>query len=149
MESARCKRNDGANWRCGEKAARGKSYCEKHILQMENRKRKLAAASAAKATAKLRKVTKMAAREGPDSDASDSGSEKKKDKKAKTASVASVLGKSEANSPKSVSEKVAPRRLMRKRANVVEEKSSEKVCFFILNWIEKNRLKLRKYLYDF
>ncbi|XP_022147262.1 lysine-specific demethylase JMJ25 isoform X2 [Momordica charantia] len=30
----RCKRNDGARWRCREFASPGKSYCEKHLIQL-------------------------------------------------------------------------------------------------------------------
>lgn len=38
----RCKRSDGAKWRCSEMASSGKSYCEKHLLQqqMKNRREK-------------------------------------------------------------------------------------------------------------
>lgn len=37
MESSdalRCKRNDGARWRCKELASPGKSYCERHLIQL-------------------------------------------------------------------------------------------------------------------
>lgn len=36
----RCKRNDGAKWRCSKAAWPGKSYCEKHLAQVKSRSQK-------------------------------------------------------------------------------------------------------------
>ncbi|XP_038894401.1 lysine-specific demethylase JMJ25 isoform X2 [Benincasa hispida] len=33
-DALRCKRNDGARWRCKELASPGKSYCERHLIQL-------------------------------------------------------------------------------------------------------------------
>lgn len=39
-EDRRCKRSDGAKWRCGETASFGRSYCEKHFAQIEKNQMK-------------------------------------------------------------------------------------------------------------
>ncbi|XP_031738163.1 lysine-specific demethylase JMJ25 isoform X1 [Cucumis sativus] len=33
-DALRCKRNDGARWRCKELASPGKSYCDRHLIQL-------------------------------------------------------------------------------------------------------------------
>lgn len=36
-DALRCKCNDGARWRCKELASPGKSYCERHLIQLMKR----------------------------------------------------------------------------------------------------------------
>ena len=40
-EDRRCKRSDGSKWRCSETASFGKSYCKKHLAQMENQRKRI------------------------------------------------------------------------------------------------------------
>ncbi|GMN42903.1 hypothetical protein TIFTF001_012105 [Ficus carica] len=96
MESAedrRCRRNDGASWRCGQTAADGEGYCEKHLAQFANqkerfqrekgdatksKKKKMTATATPMTTPTPRKRTRerrIKVSHGTDSDASESESE--------------------------------------------------------------------------
>ncbi|XP_024024120.1 lysine-specific demethylase JMJ25 isoform X2 [Morus notabilis] len=76
----RCKKNDGAKWRCSKTAAVNRSYCEDHVAQMEKRRKRIRrekeVTMSTKKTMATAKERRISASDGTDNEPSESESER-------------------------------------------------------------------------